>query len=612
MMKVVNNSEGGMVWQFNLYAIPMFLSSVFLLLFAAVAFRRQATLPAHLFILFVLSVAGMNFAYALELLSADLASMMIWLRVEYAFRYIPTLWLFFVLAHIGHENWVRPRYLIPFFAVPFIWALLAWTNDYHHLNWLTTGVEMVQGMAMFTRTYGAGFYVGLAYDYTIAAVAIGLMIVSILRAPAPDRMQIVYLVVGVIPPILGSILTTLKLTPIPHLDLLPFGYAIMCVPLGWSLFRHHLLDIMPRAYSQVIESMPDAMLVLDENRCIIHANPAAVALAGREQASDILGLSLAALFPQQYDRLDHLIRTETPFSELGIQSPIGACYFEPRLSKLLHRNGRLCGYVIVLRDVTARKTAEEIVGRYATELEARNHELDAFSHTVAHDLKSPLSNMIGFSLLLMNQSEDRLDFKTLRHDLHRIVQAGYKMTEIIDGLLLLSQLRDNLIITEQVNMDMVVRAAVERFHVDIERRHVEIEIADHLPPVCGHALWLEEVFANLVSNAIKYIGHDNPAPRISIQGFDLGGMVRYEVQDNGIGIQPEDRVRLFEMFTRFHKDETTGLGLGLSIVLRIIKKLGGNVGVESEPGTGSTFWFTLPAEAPPVAIGQPAGAAVSR
>lgn len=591
-----------MAWQFNLFAVPMLLSTVFLLLFAVVAVRRHATLAAHLFMLFIVSVAGMNFAYGLELLSADLPSIMVWLRVEYLFRYIPTLFLFFVLAYTGHEKWVRPPYLIAFFAVPVTWAALAWTNEHHHLNWLTTGVEMVNGMAMFARTYGAGFYVGLIYDYTIAALVIGIMAVSTLRAPIPDRGQLVYLILSIVPPLLGSILTTFNLTPVPHLDLLPFGYTIMCVPLGWSLFRHHLLDITPRVYNQVIESMPDAMLVLDENRRVIHVNPAAVSLLRRERASEVVGRNLADLFPEQYTQLDHLIRTETPFSELTIEAANGPRYFEPRLSKLVQSNGRLQGYVIVLRDVTARKTAEEIVGRYAIELEARNHELDAFSHTVAHDLKSPLSNMIGFSLLLMNQSEDRMDFKALRHDLYRIVQAGYKMTEIIDGLLLLSQLRDNHIVTERVDMQGVVKAAIERFHVDIERRHLEIEIADHLPPVCGHALWLEEVFANLINNAIKYIGHDNPAPRISIQGYDMGGMVRYEVQDNGIGIQPEDRARLFEMFTRFHKDETSGLGLGLSIVLRIVKKLNGDVGVESEPGTGSIFWFTLPADTPPSAI----------
>ena len=111
----------------------------------------------------------------------------------------------------------------------------------------------------------------------------------------------------------------------------------------------------------------------------------------------------------------------------------------------------------------------------------------------------------------------------------------------------------------------------------------------------GHAQWIEEIFANLVSNAIKYMGKDNPDPRISIRGKPEGDMVRYEVCDTGVGIAPDDQARLFEMFTRLHTVNAEGLGLGLSIVHRIINKLNGQIGVESEVGKGSTFWFSLPA-----------------
>lgn len=118
------------------------------------------------------------------------------------------------------------------------------------------------------------------------------------------------------------------------------------------------------------------------------------------------------------------------------------------------------------------------------------------------------------------------------------------------------------------------------------------------PTVLGNAAWLEEVFANLVDNAIKYIGEQNPEPRIVIRGQQEGTHARYEVSDNGRGIQPEDLPKLFEMFTRFHNREAKGSGLGLSIVRRIIGRLGGEIGVESEPGAGSAFWFTLPVESP--------------
>jgi signal transduction histidine kinase len=111
----------------------------------------------------------------------------------------------------------------------------------------------------------------------------------------------------------------------------------------------------------------------------------------------------------------------------------------------------------------------------------------------------------------------------------------------------------------------------------------------------GYGPWIEEVFANLISNAVKYIGKDNEAPCITIRGMRDGDMVRYEVEDNGLGIKPEDQARLFDMFSRFHKGEEAGFGLGMSIIQRIVTKLKGTMGVQSEPGVGSTFWFALPA-----------------
>jgi two-component system sensor histidine kinase/response regulator len=143
-------------------------------------------------------------------------------------------------------------------------------------------------------------------------------------------------------------------------------------------------------------------------------------------------------------------------------------------------------------------------------------------------------------------------------------------------------------------MGMVAQAALQRFKAELGAG-ITVDLSPDLPLALGYGPWLEEVFANLIGNAIKYIGKQNPAPRIAIRGSLHAGLAYYAVQDNGIGIQPEDQARLFEMFTRFHHDQATGLGLGLSIVQRIVVKLNGTLGVESTPGQGSTFWFALPA-----------------
>lgn len=228
------------------------------------------------------------------------------------------------------------------------------------------------------------------------------------------------------------------------------------------------------------------------------------------------------------------------------------------------------------------------------QLEERNAELDAFGHTVAHDLRGPLTNLIGYTEMLSTLFESDIS-QQAQACLQTIGMSALKMDQIISSLLLLATLRNAAESIAEVDMEPVARAAVERFREQINQRGIDVVIAPDLPSSLGHGPWLEEVIANLVDNAIKYIGKNNPSPRITILGIKQNGMIRYEVKDNGLGIKPQDRNRLFEMFSRFHKAEGRGLGLGLSIIKRIVTKLNGTLGVDSTLGEGSTFWFTLPA-----------------
>ncbi len=237
----------------------------------------------------------------------------------------------------------------------------------------------------------------------------------------------------------------------------------------------------------------------------------------------------------------------------------------------------------------------QTIRQQVTELEKRNSELDAFIYTVAHDLKSPLHIILGYSSLIADDFADLLP-KDAQIGLRHIQAYAVKMDEMIHSLLVLARLRNaDDLQAVKVEIRPILDAVQDRFAERIQERGVAIEIAAELPPVLGHRVWLEEVFANLIDNAIKYTGQDNPTPWVKVRGARLGSMVRYEVQDNGVGIAPEDQARLFEMFTRFHKEQASGAGLGLSIVQRIISKLKGQVGVISEVGKGSTFWFELPA-----------------
>ncbi len=259
------------------------------------------------------------------------------------------------------------------------------------------------------------------------------------------------------------------------------------------------------------------------------------------------------------------------------------------------------GYMLALQLASAIRNADHVrelnriqaeMEVYTKELEASNHELDAYNHTIAHDLKSPLTS-IGLSAEYVQRvTKGTLPPKADQY-LESIKASTHKMADMIEQLLWLAKSRNANETITRVEIKPCIEAAIHRFHHAIEHRKIKVTVSSDLPPVMGHSQWIEEIFANLISNAIKYMGEDKVEPTITINGTRQGNCVRYEVIDNGVGISKENQLHLFEMFTRLHTVRAEGLGLGLSIIHRMVSQMNGQVGVESSAGNGSTFWFTL-------------------
>ena len=246
-------------------------------------------------------------------------------------------------------------------------------------------------------------------------------------------------------------------------------------------------------------------------------------------------------------------------------------------------------------DLTERKSAEAELRRFARELQVRNDELDAFAHTVAHDLKSPLSIILGYSEMLLDMEPAAPD--ALRRDgLQTIVATVDKINNIIDELLLLAEVRKGDVQTAPLAMGIIAREACARLEQVIRQQRAEIVFVEQWPTALGYSPWIEEVWINYVSNALKYGGSP---PRLEVGGDLLDHrQARFWVRDNGRGLSAAEQARLFTPFTQLAHVRATGHGLGLSIVRRIVEKLGGTVGVESAVGQGSTFYFTLPTSVP--------------
>ncbi len=229
-----------------------------------------------------------------------------------------------------------------------------------------------------------------------------------------------------------------------------------------------------------------------------------------------------------------------------------------------------------------------------TLLEAQNSELDAFAHTVAHDLKNPLGVVIGYTELLLSDY-DELSKEELREIAEGTHENARKSVDIINNLLLLASAHKMQITTEPVDMESVVREALSRLKNMIHQYDAQITVNTDWPLVLGYYPWIEEVWVNYLSNAMKYGG---TPPQIELGSeipTDNPQQIKFWVRDYGKGLTPEEISRLFAPFEQLGKLRAGSHGLGLSIVRRIVERLNGQVGVESTPGMGCTFYFTLPA-----------------
>jgi len=227
-----------------------------------------------------------------------------------------------------------------------------------------------------------------------------------------------------------------------------------------------------------------------------------------------------------------------------------------------------------------------------TELESRNRDLDAFARTVAHDLKNPLTTVVGMADLLLDDPRLASSEETRDH-MRSILESGERATEIIDGLLLLHGIHHETHVLELVDADATVDTALETMSKTIEENNAVVTRSGSMLPVVGYRPWLTQVWINLIGNAIKYGGSP---PTVDLAAHPTpDGMVRFEVKDNGAGIASVDHARVFREYERGSSTSVEGHGLGLAIVNRVVSRLDGDTGIDDADDGGSVFWFTVPA-----------------
>ncbi len=349
-------------------------------------------------------------------------------------------------------------------------------------------------------------------------------------------------------------------------------------------------------YRRIVETVAEAICVIDAQGRITYANPPAAVLTGYS-LSEIVGRSVFDPIASD-DREEAIRRFErrktgaTDRYEIRLRRKDGTpIWVDVSGTPMLDEWGRFAGSLIIATDITARKAAEAELVRQREALERSNADLQQFAYVTSHDLQEPLRTINSYSQLIGQRYRSVLD-----------EEAGEFFGYITDSVRRMDRLiRDLLVYSRVVNQDAppreetaltgIVQWAMMNLQHSVRESQALIEF-ENLPVVYGDRTELAQLFQNLLSNAIKYRGEKQPVVRISAQ--QAGDEWQISVADNGIGIAPEYHERVFGLFKRLHGPEYPGTGLGLAICKRIVEKHGGRIWVEAAADQGATFHFTLP------------------
>jgi PAS domain S-box-containing protein len=312
---------------------------------------------------------------------------------------------------------------------------------------------------------------------------------------------------------------------------------------------------------------------------------------------------LARLHPEDRQRVEHgihaLIHSGEPFwrDEYRFRRANGS-YAEvfDRGYVIRDEAGKAIRMLGAMQDVTervrTRELLEEAVRDRTAELQATNDQLETFVYSIAHDLRAPLRAMTGYSQLLLDDHCAGLNDDAQRM-LQRIRASSGFMDKLLLDLLLFSHLNRRQITLSRVDVAAAWKAALLQCAEPMDRAHAQIEGVEPMPHVLAHEATLGQCLANLLSNSLKFVKPGAP-PRIRFWSEQRGDTIRLWLTDNGIGIPETEQRRAFQDFERLDGNRFPGTGIGLTIVRKGVERMGGQVGVDSKPGQGSSFWIDLP------------------
>ena len=600
------------------FVVPLILASVLSIGIGVAIWRRRPAPGVMPFIVLTGAVAFWSAMNAVELVQTSLNAKFFFSSLQYfGITAAPAAWMLFAAEYTGREAWITRRNILLLMIEPSLAILFVFTNPLHHLfhAQFTLGTE--GSLRTLDVAFGPIFWIHAVYSYILMLTGTGLLIQAFFRAPQLYRGQVFTLLIAAFVPWIANGISIVGLSPISTIDLTPPAFTITVIAIGWSIYRYRLMDIVPVARDTVIESMSDAVFVLDGQNRIVDINPAARSLLGPGAQTNLIGKpagTTLADFQPLVEQYRTVAEVQTEIALGGNQNE--PRYFALRISPLTNRYGELTGRLFVLNEITALKRAAQHIqdqnemlrstnsalARAREEAEEANRLKSEFLTTMSHELRTPLNAIIGYADLMVTGLIGEMSDKHHNYT-ERIVSNGERLLTLINDLLDLSKIEAGRLDTlnQPLSPSQLLNDTQSRMLSLAEQKDLSLEtyLDPNLPPqIVGDIGHLEHVLTNLVGNAIRF----TKSGIVTIR-FEAASDTKWQlsVTDTGLGIPPHALEYIFDEFRQVDgssQREYGGTGLGLAIVRKLTVLMGGTVQVESEVGKGSTFTVQLPLMVP--------------
>jgi signal transduction histidine kinase len=573
---------------------------------ALYSWNRRIAPGAKAYAAFMATMACYMVCLVLEFAAGDLATKILWSKMEYiSAAIVPLIWLGFSLQFTERGGWLSRPKLAILSLIPAITLALVWTNEYHGLIWNVIPPEVgVPFRIMLVAAYGSWFWVFWAYNSILILAGSVILIADAVASKRHQRGQIAALILGAILPWLSILAFIFRLNPYNEISIAHFAYIPAGLLIAWALFNYRAFDALPTAYDVLTRGMADGIMIVNPQGAITNVNPASEGILKRPMQV-LLGKQAASVLPRWLDAGERELNVtakyfiDAPDSGQGAP-PAQKRYYEMGISRIVNRKEEHVGWLVLIHDITNLKQREEHLQTHSAELEAmvdktqrllkEKERLAAIGETAAivgHDLRNPLQS-IANTLFLMNDTLKEMpesEFKrTMVSHSERFSKNVFYMEKIVSDLQDFSRnLEPSLV---EVGLSQVVDDAAASIIVPSNIAMTKVVPADLR--IKADPLLMRRMLVNLFSNAIQAMPDGGT---LLVSAASEGKTIRIAIIDNGVGMSGETMSQLFRpLFTTKAK----GMGMGLAVIKRIVEAHNGTINIQSRPGEGTTVMISLP------------------